>query len=102
MRAYYYLLQIAFILTQLLERGSLLRQLTADLGKRLDQAFGSLANIAQRLLMPARVAPLALYEKLRERNPAPFAGYFDMGEHLIVSASPERSMICVSTMRSPA
>ena len=50
MRAYYYLLQIAFILTQLLERGSLLRQLTADLGKRLDQAFGSLANIAQRLL----------------------------------------------------
>ena len=50
MQAYYYLLQIAFILTQLLERGSLLRQLAADLGKRLDQAFGSLANIAQRLL----------------------------------------------------
>jgi hypothetical protein len=50
MQAYYYLLQIAFLLTQLLERGSLLRQLAADLGKRLDQAFGSLANIAQRLL----------------------------------------------------
>lgn len=50
MQAYYYLLQIAFILTQLLERGSLLRQLTASLGKRLDQVFGSLANIAQRLL----------------------------------------------------
>ena len=50
MQAYYYLLQIAFILIQLLERGSLLRQLTVDLGKRLDQAFGSLANIAQRLL----------------------------------------------------
>jgi hypothetical protein len=50
MQGYYYLLQIAFILTQLLERGSLLRQLAAELGKRLDQAFGSLANIAQRLL----------------------------------------------------
>jgi hypothetical protein len=50
MQAYYYLLQIAFILTQLLERGSLLRQLTTESGKRLDQAFGSLANIAQRLL----------------------------------------------------
>jgi hypothetical protein len=50
MQAYYYLLQIAFMLTQLLERGSLLRQLAAEWGKRLDQVFGSLANIAQRLL----------------------------------------------------
>lgn len=50
MRAYYLLLQIAHLLMQLLERGSLLRQLTADLGKRLDQVFGSLANIAHRLL----------------------------------------------------
>jgi len=31
---YYYLLQIAFILTQLLERGSLLRQLAAGRGVR--------------------------------------------------------------------
>lgn len=50
MQAYYYLLQMAFILTQLLERGSLLRQLAAAAGKRLDQAFGSLGNIVQRLL----------------------------------------------------
>ena len=49
-------------------------------------------NIAQRLLTPARVAPLTLYEKLRARNPAPFAGYFDLGDHAIVSASPERFM----------
>jgi hypothetical protein len=55
MQAYYYLLQIAFMLTQLLERGSLLRQLTADLGKRVDQVFGSLANIAQRLLEGLRL-----------------------------------------------
>ncbi|MBI1830112.1 MAG: aminodeoxychorismate synthase component I [Planctomycetes bacterium] len=47
-------------------------------------------NIAQRLLTPARHAPLDLYERLRTRNPAPFAGYFDLGDHAIVSASPER------------
>ena len=47
-------------------------------------------NIAQRLLTPARLPPLDLYEKLRERNPAPFAGYFDLGEHVLLSASPER------------
>jgi para-aminobenzoate synthetase component 1 len=47
-------------------------------------------NIAQRLLYPARDDAVALYLRLRERNPAPFAGYFDLGEFQIVSASPER------------
>ena len=47
-------------------------------------------NIAQRLMTPARQAPLDLYEKLRARNPAPFAGYFDLGDFAILSASPER------------
>jgi hypothetical protein len=47
--AYYYLLQIAFVLTQLLERGSLLRQLVEERGQSARAVFGSLANIAQRL-----------------------------------------------------
>jgi len=47
-------------------------------------------NIAQRLLAPLRDHPLDLYGRLRERNAAPFAGYFDMGEFAIASASPER------------
>ncbi|MSR55553.1 MAG: aminodeoxychorismate synthase component I [Gemmataceae bacterium] len=47
-------------------------------------------NIAQRLLAPLRDHPLELYGRLRERNAAPFAGYFDMGEFAIASASPER------------
>jgi para-aminobenzoate synthetase component 1 len=34
--------------------------------------------------------PLELYRRLRERNPAPFAGYFDLGDFVIASASPER------------
>ena len=49
-------------------------------------------NIAQRLLAPIDCPPLTLYQRLRERNPAPFAGYFDLGEHVILSASPERFM----------
>ncbi|MCI0639318.1 MAG: aminodeoxychorismate synthase component I [Gemmataceae bacterium] len=47
-------------------------------------------NIAQRLLWPLREAPLGIYERLRRRNPAPFAGYFDLGDFVIASASPER------------
>lgn len=48
-KAYYYLLQIAFLLTQLVERGSLLRQLTAALHRTPLQLFGSLTNIMRRL-----------------------------------------------------
>jgi para-aminobenzoate synthetase component I len=47
-------------------------------------------NIAQRLLHPATLPPLELYGRLRRRNPAPFAGYFDLGDFVIASASPER------------
>lgn len=47
-------------------------------------------NLAQRLLHPARDESAALYLRLRQRNPATFAGYFDLGQMQIVSASPER------------
>ncbi len=47
-------------------------------------------NLSQRLLAPARGDALSLYRRLRRCNPAPFAGYFDLGEFQIVSASPER------------
>ena len=47
-------------------------------------------NLAQRLLHAATLPPLELYRRLRERNPAPFAGYFDLGQFVIASASPER------------
>src|SRR5262249_34112532 len=47
-------------------------------------------NLAQRLLYPARESPLQLYLRLRRRNPAPFAAYFDLGDFTIASASPER------------
>lgn len=47
-------------------------------------------NIAQRLMTPAIMPAMELYEKLRTRNPAPFASYFDLGDYTILSASPER------------
>ncbi len=47
-------------------------------------------NLAQRLLCPATDDSVSLYLRLRERNPAPLACYFDLGEFQIVSASPER------------
>lgn len=53
-KAYYYLLQIAFVLMQLLERGSLLKQLAAELGRTPLQLFGSLKNLARRLLDAVR------------------------------------------------
>ena len=50
LKAYYYLLQIAHLILQLLERGSLLRQLAREVGKTPRTLWGSLKNIARRLL----------------------------------------------------
>jgi hypothetical protein len=53
--AYYFLLQIAHLLLQLVEKGSLLRQLAQEQGKRTAVAlYGSLKNMAQRLLESLR------------------------------------------------
>jgi hypothetical protein len=55
--AYYYLLQIAHLILQLVEKGSLLRQLAAEVGKTPLQLFGSLKNMATRLLESVRYMP---------------------------------------------
>lgn len=47
-------------------------------------------NLSQRLLAPLREDPLELYSRLRVRNPAPFAGYFEHPDWVVASASPER------------
>jgi len=62
--AYYYLLQIAHLLLQLVEKGSLLRQLAAELGKTPLQLFGSLQNMAERLRESLRFLhwPEAVYD----------------------------------------
>jgi para-aminobenzoate synthetase component 1 len=47
-------------------------------------------NLSQRLLHAATSSSIELYCRLRDRNPAPFAGYLDGDEWQIASASPER------------
>jgi hypothetical protein len=49
-QAFYYLLQIAHLILQLLEKGSLLRHWAQELGQTPLQLLGSLKNIARRLL----------------------------------------------------
>ena len=46
-------------------------------------------NLSQRLLLPARDDAVSLYRRLRRCDPAPQAGYFDLGDFQILSASPE-------------
>ncbi len=53
-KIYYVMLQIAFILVQLLERGSLLRRLAEEVGRPIWKLFGSLKNVARRLLESVR------------------------------------------------
>jgi para-aminobenzoate synthetase component I len=58
-------------------------------------------NVAQRLLRPAGDDPLSLYLRLRRCNPAPFAGYFDLGATQIISASPERFLqVCAGQVEA--
>jgi para-aminobenzoate synthetase component 1 len=78
------------------------RQITSDYSQQLyidsiqraiDYIYAGDAfqvNVSQRLLCPAHDDSVALYLRLRHRNPATFAGYFDLGRFQIVSASPER------------
>ncbi len=40
--------------------------------------------------LPDGVDPCALYARLREANPAPFAGLFRHGDYAVLSSSPER------------
>jgi para-aminobenzoate synthetase component 1 len=47
-------------------------------------------NLSQRLAYPANRPAVDLYCRLRDRNPATFGGYFDLGNFIVASASPER------------
>jgi para-aminobenzoate synthetase component I len=48
------------------------------------------ANLSQRLQAPLLDTPLALYARLRRRNPAPFGGLLACGDLVVASSSPER------------
>jgi para-aminobenzoate synthetase component 1 len=48
------------------------------------------ANLSQRFEELLETTPFALYHALRAVNPAPFSCYFDAGDAVVISASPER------------
>src|SRR5215203_1587511 len=48
------------------------------------------ANLSQRFQSHWSDSPFELYQKLRRRNPAPFAAYLGFGDLAVLSASPER------------
>jgi para-aminobenzoate synthetase component 1 len=48
------------------------------------------ANLSQRFETPLTEPAWALYRRLRERNPAPFAAFLDFPGVAVLSASPER------------
>jgi para-aminobenzoate synthetase component 1 len=47
-------------------------------------------NLSQRFESDLSITPYELYKRLRQINPAPFAGYLSFDEVTLVSASPER------------
>jgi para-aminobenzoate synthetase component 1 len=47
-------------------------------------------NLSQRFHAPFRGSPLALYRRLRARNPAPFGAYLEFDGTAVTSISPER------------
>ena len=51
------------------------------------------ANLSQRLQAEIAEPPFELYLRLRQKNAAPFAAYFDLGDAVIASASPERFLL---------
>ena len=52
-------------------------------------------NLTQRFAAPLPCPPYALYQRLRQRSPAPFAAYLSFGPVQVVSSSPE----CFLTVR---
>lgn len=45
--------------------------------------------LAQRMSVPCTIDPLNVYRALRYLNPSPYMVFFNMGDHQVVSASPE-------------
>lgn len=69
-KAYYYLLQIAHLILQLVEKGNLLRRLAEDVGKSPLALFGSLRQFARRLLEAFRFCsiPAAAFDTAGAQN----------------------------------
>ncbi|MCA9136650.1 MAG: anthranilate synthase component I family protein [Planctomycetales bacterium] len=61
----------------------------AEIVRRICNGDSFQVNLAQRLTTTSSIAPATLYERLRNSNPAPFAGFYDGGSFQVISSSPE-------------
>jgi para-aminobenzoate synthetase component 1 len=57
-------------------------------------------NLSQRFHAPCDGSALALYRRLRARNPAPFGAYLEFGDAQVASISPERFVRLDATTRA--
>src|SRR6185503_19505566 len=57
-------------------------------------------NLSQRFHAPFDGSALALYRRLRARNPAPFGAYLEFGDAQVASISPERFLRLDATTRA--
>jgi len=57
-------------------------------------------NLSQRFHAPFPGSALALYRRLRARNPAPFGAYLEFGDAQVASISPERFVRLDATTRA--
>ncbi|MDJ0841570.1 MAG: anthranilate synthase component I family protein [Acidobacteriota bacterium] len=48
------------------------------------------ANLSQRFACAGDEDPFRVYRRLRALNPSPFMGMFRLGDHMVISGSPER------------
>ena len=72
-----------------------LHTVSMRLDARVTASLGSLYSAAWAACHAATTSSIDLYLRLRDRNPAPYAGYLDLGEMQICSDSPE----CFLTVR---
>ncbi|MGI9229412.1 MAG: aminodeoxychorismate synthase component I [Gammaproteobacteria bacterium] len=55
-------------------------------------------NLAQRFSAPVSEDPWYIYQRLRQSNPAPFAGFMRLPDHAVLSSSPERFISVTNRM----
>lgn len=65
------------------------RDAVNDIVHRIRDGDSFQVNLAQRLTTAAVESSQAMYLRLRETNPAPFAAYFNGGDFQVLSSSPE-------------
>ncbi len=66
------------------------QQAVVELKERIRDGDLFQANLATRFEAPFHADPAALFAALRDHNPSPYMALMDLGDHVLVSGSPEQ------------